>query len=189
MPSLTFAAHARAAMGANGGTILKPSGNSVVESNRLDSSKATASTVKKSAGWPENGCRKKTEAPGKNVPSKMITRQSILRSSMPVFSATAAAANQPSKPVFETGVAALKLGGKNGSKIANGDADLVALLAEHNRKFRPKPTYEPRIHRVKDIREWEARTGQLFYNLQPAERERANQEISAAKQTQTQAPK
>lgn len=32
--------------------------------------------------------------------------------------------------------------------------------------------------------QWEARTGQLFYNLLPAERERANQEISAAKQTQ-----
>lgn len=30
--------------------------------------------------------------------------------------------------------------------------------------------------------QWEARTGQLFYNLPPAEREKANVEISAAKQ-------
>lgn len=59
----------------------------------------------------------------------MITRQSILRSSMPVFSAVAAA-KQVSKPSFETGTAAIKLGGKNGTKIGNGGADLAALLAE-----------------------------------------------------------
>lgn len=135
----------------------------------------------------------------------MTTRQSILRSSMPAFSAVAAA-KQVSKPTFETGAAAIKLGGKNGTKIGNGEPDLAALLAEvclfegpliiqtlhnsyslilliicissggfckygfqpsgikdlklhifsavqHNRKFRPKPTYEPRIHSVKDIRE------------------------------------
>jgi hypothetical protein len=60
-----------------------------------------------------------------NPPSKMVTRQSILRSSMPVF--TASAAKQASKPVTET---ALKNGHKSGSKIGNGDADLAALLAE-----------------------------------------------------------
>jgi hypothetical protein len=113
---------------------------------------------------------------------------------MPSFSAVAA--KQVSKSAFETGTAAIKLGGKNGTKIGNGEADLAALLAEvclsegpliiqalhnsyglilllfasvvadsvymvsnlltavqHNRKFRPKPTYEPRIHSVKDIRE------------------------------------
>lgn len=64
-----------------------------------------------------------------NAPAKMITRQSVLRSSMPVFSA-AAAAKQASKPVLETGAAALKQGGKISSKIGNGDADLAALLAE-----------------------------------------------------------
>ncbi len=62
MPSLTFAAHARAAMGANGGAILKPSGNSVVETNRADSSRAAASAAKKSAGGLDNGFRKKTDA-------------------------------------------------------------------------------------------------------------------------------
>ena len=68
MPSLTFAAHARAAaMGAQGGgTILKPSGlNSVVEINRLDSSKATtpaASGTRKSAAGLDNGTRKKAAA-------------------------------------------------------------------------------------------------------------------------------
>lgn len=62
MPSLTFAAHARAAMGANGGTILKPSGNSVVETNRSDSSKAAASAARKTAGALDNGSRKKMEA-------------------------------------------------------------------------------------------------------------------------------
>jgi len=62
MPSLTFAAHARAAMGANGGTILKPSVNNVVETNRSDSSKAAASAAKKSVVGLDNGSRKKTEA-------------------------------------------------------------------------------------------------------------------------------
>jgi hypothetical protein len=67
MPSLTFAAHARAAMSAQGGgTILKPSGlNSVVETNRSDSSKAAvpaASAARKSAVGLDNGVRKKTAA-------------------------------------------------------------------------------------------------------------------------------
>lgn len=63
MPSLTFAAHARAAMGANGGTILKPSGNGVVETNRSDSSKTAASAGRKSAVGLDPGFRKKTEVP------------------------------------------------------------------------------------------------------------------------------
>jgi hypothetical protein len=49
-------------MGANGGTILKPSGNSVVETNRADSSRAAASAAKKGAGGLDNGFRKKTVA-------------------------------------------------------------------------------------------------------------------------------
>ena len=60
-------------------------------------------------------------------PPKMVTRQSILRSSMPVFSASAA--KQASKLAPET-VTALKSGHKNGSKSDTGDADLAALLAE-----------------------------------------------------------
>jgi len=55
---------------------------------------------------------------------------------MPVFSATAAA-KQASKPVFETGAAALKQGGKNSSKIGIGDPDLATLLAEVCLSFGP----------------------------------------------------
>lgn len=66
MPSLTVAAHARAAMGAHGGAILKASGlNSVLESNQLDSSKAAApaaSATRKNAVVLNNGSRKKTAA-------------------------------------------------------------------------------------------------------------------------------
>ncbi|KAG0583568.1 hypothetical protein KC19_3G147000 [Ceratodon purpureus] len=187
MPSLTFAAHARAAMGAQGGgSILKPNGlNSVVETSRLDSNRAAApaaSASRKSAVGLDNGIRKKTAACPATVTNlpKMVTRQSILRSSMPVF--TASGAKHASKPVTET-VTASKSGHRSGGKIADREADLAAMLAEHNRKFRPKPKYEPRIHSVKEIREWEARTGQMYYNLLPGEREIANQEISAAKQT------
>lgn len=184
MPSLTFAAHARAAMRENGGSNLKPSNNGVLDTNVLDSSKAATSTatsaVRKSVSGSEIGSRKKTVATPVTVsktPSK--TRQSALRSSMPVFSSSSV--KQAGNPVPETGMCH-KHEQKKSNKMSNVETDLAGLQAEHNRKFRPKTKYEPRIHSVKDIREWEARTGQLFYNLPPAEREKANVEISAAKQ-------
>lgn len=186
MPSITFAAHARVAMRENGGSNPKPCSSSVVEIKKAGSSKVASSTAvsaaRKSVSGLENGTRKKTIATPGPVTNlhKAGSRQSALRSSMPVFSSVGM--KQASKTVSGARVSDKKEE-KMGGKIVNGDADLAALLAEHNRKFQPKPKYEPRIHPVKDIKEWETRTGQLFYNLPPAEREKANIEISAAKQT------
>lgn len=34
----------------------------------------------------------------------------------------------------------------------DGMDEIFAMLAEHNKQFRPKPTYVPRIHSVRDVR-------------------------------------
>eukprot|EP00850_Spirogloea_muscicola_P002160 SM000008S22249 [mRNA] locus=s8:644688:647895:- [translate_table: standard] len=70
--------------------------------------------------------------------------------------------------------------GKQASGRAS-DNDLAAILAEHNRKFRSAPQYEPRLHSTKDVREWEEMSGRKFYTLDPAEREQANREIAIMK--------
>jgi hypothetical protein len=69
-------------------------------------------------------------------------------------------------------------GGGGGGGIAIELDDSVAkLLAEHNKKFKPKATYEPRKFGVKEIRDWEKKSGLQWYNLNAAERARANEEI------------
>ncbi|XP_024532963.1 uncharacterized protein LOC9650860 isoform X1 [Selaginella moellendorffii] len=61
--------------------------------------------------------------------------------------------------------------------------ELAALIAKHNSKFLLKPKYEPRLHSTRDIREWERRTGQLYYSLQPIERVKVNQDITEFKRS------
>ncbi|GAQ82987.1 hypothetical protein KFL_001310170 [Klebsormidium nitens] len=68
------------------------------------------------------------------------------------------------------------------SRPPGEDADLAALLAQHNRRFKAKPAYEPRMHSVRDTKQWEAVSGKTYYQLAPEEREAANEEITRMKQ-------
>ena len=56
--------------------------------------------------------------------------------------------------------------------------DVAALLAEHNAKFASKTVYEPRHHRVKDVRAWEEQSGKRYSALSMPERAEANREIA-----------
>lgn len=58
------------------------------------------------------------------------------------------------------------------------EKEMLNLLRRHNEKFVPAPLYEPPKHSVRDIRQWEKRTGKLWCNLKPQERELVNEEIS-----------
>jgi hypothetical protein len=57
--------------------------------------------------------------------------------------------------------------------------DLAAVLAAHNAKFVKKTVYEPRQHRVKDVRRWEAASRKKYSELSMSERAQANTEIAA----------
>lgn len=61
------------------------------------------------------------------------------------------------------------------------EADIAALIAAHNQKFRPKCEYAPPQHSVRDVKAWEAETGQRWYKLSPNARIRANEQISKMK--------
>lgn len=61
------------------------------------------------------------------------------------------------------------------------EADIAALIAAHNQKFRPKYEYAPPQHSVRDVKAWEAETGQRWYKLSPNARIRANEQISKMK--------
>jgi hypothetical protein len=61
------------------------------------------------------------------------------------------------------------------------DADIKALLKQHNTKHAPKPTYVPAMHSVRDVRAWEQASGKSWQALSPAAKDKANAEISAAK--------
>jgi hypothetical protein len=59
--------------------------------------------------------------------------------------------------------------------------DLMALLQQHNKKFKSKHTYEPRVHSVRDVRKWEKKHGKKYCALNMQERTIANREISLMK--------
>lgn len=61
------------------------------------------------------------------------------------------------------------------------EAEISALIAAHNQKFRPKYDYAPPQHSVRDVKAWEAETGQRWYQLSPNSRIKANDEISRQK--------
>lgn len=67
---------------------------------------------------------------------------------------------------------------------AGGGKSLEELLAMHNKQFKPKVTYEPAKHGVKDIRKWEVEHGRTWYDLTPEERQEANDWIAAKKWTE-----
>jgi hypothetical protein len=53
------------------------------------------------------------------------------------------------------------------------------MLAAHNSKFKKSVAYEPRRHSVRDVKQWEARTGKRYASLSMAERAKANDEIQS----------
>lgn len=59
--------------------------------------------------------------------------------------------------------------------------DMVDILRKHNERFVPVPVYEPQLHSVRDVRNWEKQTGKFWANLNPSEKEKANHEISQMK--------
>ncbi|EGG18316.1 hypothetical protein DFA_03810 [Cavenderia fasciculata] len=60
------------------------------------------------------------------------------------------------------------------------DDEVKELLANHNKKFYKK-TYEPRMHSTRDVKDWEAFSGQTWYSLSIEEREMANKWITDRK--------
>ena len=66
---------------------------------------------------------------------------------------------------------------------SNDEEDLMALLQQHNKKFKSKHTYEPRIHSVRDVKKWEKKHGKKYCSLNVEERKMANFEISAMKKS------
>jgi len=49
-------------------------------------------------------------------------------------------------------------GSMNASKTkAGGEDDIMALLAKHNKQFKPKSRYVARIHSGRDVKRWEVR--------------------------------
>ena len=61
------------------------------------------------------------------------------------------------------------------------EAEISALIAAHNQKFRPKCDYAPPQHSVRDVKAWEAETGNRWYQLSPNSRLAANEAISQMK--------
>lgn len=61
------------------------------------------------------------------------------------------------------------------------EAEISALIAAHNQKFRPKCDYAPPQHSVRDVKAWEAETGNRWYQLSPNSRLAANEAISKMK--------
>ncbi|CEM10941.1 unnamed protein product [Vitrella brassicaformis CCMP3155] len=69
------------------------------------------------------------------------------------------------------------------------DADMQALLAGFNERVKAqKPqqvSYEPRVHNMRDIKKWEAMTGQQYDALSYQDRQKANAEIQRMKDNPT----
>ncbi|CAM6125305.1 unnamed protein product [Calypogeia fissa] len=70
---------------------------------------------------------------------------------------------------------------KNDVKVA----DESVLIPAEDRKSKAGIRYEPRIHSVKAIKEWENKSGKRYYDLSPIERKKVNQELSALKTLET----
>jgi hypothetical protein len=62
------------------------------------------------------------------------------------------------------------------------NSDMLDMLKEHNKKFRPVALYEPSRHSVRDVRRWERSTGLSWASLAPDQRESANSDILKLKQ-------
>lgn len=99
--------------------------------------------------------------------SKQVTPQSKPGSSAsaPLASRGAAAANAVAKTV-------------QAASVADKEQALKELLRSHNAKFAPPSQYEPRTQSVKQMREWERRTGRQYAALSVEERRAANCEIN-----------
>jgi hypothetical protein len=81
---------------------------------------------------------------------------------------------------------------------ATAVSDLHQMLLEHNSKFKSCHTYEPSMHGAREVRkvsicstlqrcwsdaccQWEQRTGQKYYELNPADRATVNRELAREK--------
>jgi hypothetical protein len=128
------------------------------------------------------GGAKRVAAPTTRPP--VVASQKITRRAGPTkveFTAAPAALTQQQAHSLSSrttsGVATRKPGAIKGKGIELDD-NVAKLLAEHNKKFvGAKTTYEPRKFGVKEIREWERKSGLQWYDLNAAERTRANEEI------------
>ncbi|KAG6544305.1 hypothetical protein Mapa_014308 [Marchantia paleacea] len=87
----------------------------------------------------------------------------------------------PSKEKDCNTAAVLPRAGKS-SSVSSAPDEPSGYSTENDRKSRLVPKYEPRLHPVKVIREWESKSGKRYYDLQPGERQKVNQEITASKE-------
>lgn len=55
--------------------------------------------------------------------------------------------------------------------------EVAAMLAEHNKKFKTQTNYEPRKFGIKQIKQWELKSGKKWVLLNMEQRQRANQEM------------
>ena len=64
---------------------------------------------------------------------------------------------------------------------AEEEEELKRMLANHNKRFKKPPAFEPRKHSVRDVKAWEKRNGKKWGDLTHRERAQANEEIAEAK--------
>lgn len=74
---------------------------------------------------------------------------------------------------------------RDGENDDRHDSEVAAMIAAHNRKFKPRCDYAPPQHSVRDVKAWEAETGKRWYTLSPSSRVAANEAISRKKAART----
>ncbi|KAL2620792.1 hypothetical protein R1flu_000997 [Riccia fluitans] len=127
--------------------------------------------------------RKSSEAQDRKVSSSAVLRGSA--SSVPTItkqkSEKFTQVQVPFKDKDST-TAAVPLRAGKSSSVSSAPDEPSGYTTENERKNRLSVQYEPRIHPAKFIREWESKSGKRYYDLQPGERQKVNQEITAAKE-------
>ncbi|KAL3681205.1 hypothetical protein R1sor_024161 [Riccia sorocarpa] len=141
-----------------------------------------------SAGRETETSRKSSEALDRKVSNTAVLRGST--SSVPTFTKQKSdkfiqvqTKEVPCKEKDSTTAAIPPRTGKC-SSVSSAPDEASGYSTENERKNRLSVQYEPRIHPAKLIREWESKSGKRYYDLQPGERQKANQEITASKEMQ-----
>lgn len=129
---------------------------------------------------------KKPPAPSQtvNMKSKLeeYKTKKASQSSAGTTTKTAVASTKPVGPVAKKAVPI-----SSGKTSAADNDDMLTLLKKHNEKFAAVPIYEPPMHSVRDVRNWERSTGRAWASLTAEERSHANKEITEMKKAMSSA--
>jgi hypothetical protein len=102
--------------------------------------------------------------------------QAVTKASQVATTKTAVVATKPVGSVKKPATV-----GSGKAAPAADNVDMLALLKKHNEKFAAVPLYEPPMHSVRDVRNWERSTGRAWASLSAEERTHANKEITEMK--------